>query len=275
MTKEIPILQLKIDNKQDIDLNDFNNAVQSLGNQYYSYLKSSKAKKIKSTHKLYIKEVRKGSIIIELCEKAPELLPAIAPCIVEFGAYITNTMDWLVGKTPAIKHNLVKKDFLDFKNMFQLSANLKGNSTGFVGINFGTVKVDHQYNDVESGAGQNKCLREIEAINEVEPESFIKEHVELELYQARNSKLSKAGSMGIISEISDKPKVLSYANERLQYDLTKAEDNPFNFTYTVDVEVKLKEGKSNYEDHRNIQEFEILKLHGVVSVEDMFDKKHD
>lgn len=273
MGKGTPILQLKIDNKQDLDLQEFNNAVQSLGNQYYSYLKASNTKQIKSTHKLYIKEVRKGSIIIELCEKAPELLPAIVPCIVEFSGYITNAMDWLIGKTPEIRHQLAKKDFLDFKNLFQLAANLKGNSIGFVGINFGTVKVDHQYNDIEAGAGQNKCLREIEAINEIEPESFIKEHVELELYQARNSNLSKAGSMGIIKDISDKPKVLSYANERLRYDLTKAEDNPFNFTYTVDVQVKLKDGKNNYEDHRNIQEYEILKLHGVVSMEDMFDKK--
>ena len=133
--------------------------------------------------------------------------------------------------------------------------------------------MNHQYNDLESGAGQNKCLREIEAINEIEPESFIKGHVELDLYQARNSNLSKAGSMGIIKDICDKPKVLSYASERLRYDLTKAEDNPFNFTYTVDVQVKLKEGKTNYEDHNNIQEYEILKLHGVVSVDDLFDKK--
>ena len=96
--------------------------------------------------------------------------------------------------------------------------------------------------------------------------------VELDLYQARNSNLPKAGSMGLIKDISDKPKVLSYANDRLRYDLTKAEDNPFNFTYMVDVQVKLKDGKNNYEDHRNIQEYEILKLHGVVSVEDMFEE---
>jgi hypothetical protein len=273
MAKTTPILQLKIDNKEDIDLQDFNNAIQSLNSQYYSFLKTANAKKVKSTHKLYLKEVRKGSIIIELCEKTPELLPIIAPYIVEFGSYVASTMDWLVGRVPAVKHKLVKKDFFDFKNIFQLAANVKGNSTGFVGINFGTVKVDHQYNDVESGAGQNKCLREIEAINEVEPESFIKYHMELDLYQARNSNLSKAGSMGIIKEISDKPKVLSYATERLRYDLTKAEDNPFNFTYTVDVQVKLKDGKNNYEDHNNIQDYEILKLHGVVSVEDLFDKK--
>ena len=273
MTKEIPILQLKIDNKQDIDLQDFNNAIQSLNSQYYSFLKTSNARKIKSTHKLYLKEVRKGSVIIELCEKAPDLLPVIAPYIVEFGNYVGSTMDWLVGRKPEIKQKLNKKDFFDFKNIFQLAANLKGNSTGFIGINFAPVNVNNQYNYLESGAGQNKCLREIEAINEIEPESFIKEHVELDLYQARNSNLSKAGSMGIIKDICDKPKVLSYASERLRYDLTKAEDNPFNFTYTVDVQVKLKEGKTNYEDHNNIQEYEILKLHGVVSVDDLFDKK--
>lgn len=262
-----PILQLKINNKQDLDLQDFNNAIQSLGNQYYSYLGVSNAKQIKNTHKLYIKEIRKGSIIIELCEQSPLLLPTIVPCIVEFSSYVTTSMNWLVGKTSELKHQLGKQDFSDFFKIFQLSANFKGNSIGFVGFHFGDVTIKHQYNDIESGAGQNKCLREIERINEVEPESFIKERVELDLYQARNSNLSRAGSMGIIKDISEKPKVLTYANDRLRYDLTRAEDNPFNFTYTIDVQVELKDGKNGYEDHKNIQGYEILKLHGVVNTE--------
>lgn len=272
MTDATPILQLKIDNKQDLDLQDFNDAVQSLGNQYYSHLKACNAKRIKSTHKLYIKEIKQGSIIIELCEKAPELLPAIAPSIVEFGCYITHTMDYLVGRKDSLKREITKRDFLDFKNIFKLSANLKGNITGFIGLNFGgDVVVNNHYNDTEAAAGQNKCNKEIEIINEREPESFIKERVNLDLYQARNSNLSKAGNMGIISEVSDKPKVLSYATDRLRYDLTNAEDNPFNYTYLVDVEVKMREGKSNYDDHRNIFGYEILKLHSTIETKDMFD----
>jgi hypothetical protein len=162
MTKDIPILQLNIDNKQDIDLQDFNNAVQSLGNQYYSYLKATNKKEIKNTHKLYIKEVRKGSIIVELCEKAPELLPIITPSIVEFGTYIVNTMDWLTGKSKDKKYDLNKRDLLDFKNISELSANKQRNSTAFIGINFGSNVVNHHYNSTESAAAQNQCLKEID-----------------------------------------------------------------------------------------------------------------
>jgi len=92
----------------------------------------------------------------------------------------------------------------------------------------------------------------------------------LRLYQARDSNLSKTtlGNLGIIQEISDKAKVLSFANDRVRYDITKGETNPFNFVYNVDVEVKLREGSSYLADHKDIKEYEILKLHGSIASKD-------
>lgn len=75
--------------------------------------------------------------------------------------------------------------------------------------------------------------------------------------------------MGIIAEISDKPKVLSFANDRVRYDITKGETNPFNFTYSVDIEVKLREGSLYLENHADIKGYEVLKLHGSIANKDL------
>ena len=268
MSEQEPVLQIKIDNKQNLDLRDFNKAVKSLENQYYSYLERSDIPEAK-TNRLYIKEVGKGSIIIELCEQASALSPAMTPCIIAFTRHLIDVMSYLSGKKKQNKHELSKKDINDFKNIFQLSANKNGNSTSFTGLNFGTFAVNNSYDSNESVAGHNECSKMIKQIKKIEGDKFIKEKVELDFYLASNSNLSKVGKMGIINEVSDTPKVLSYANDRLRYDLTKAEDNPLSFKYTVDIEVKLKDGRNNYDNHLDIKEYEILKLHGVISKEDI------
>ena len=103
--------------------------------------------------------------------------------------------------------------------------------------------------------------------------SLIKEKVELTLYQARDSVLSKStrGNLGIINDVCEKPKPLSFSTDRLRYDITKAVSNPLNYTYIVDIEVKLKDGSLFLENHKDIKEFEILKLHGPVEIDSLFD----
>ena len=101
--------------------------------------------------------------------------------------------------------------------------------------------------------------------------------IELKLYQARNSNLSKSkvGNMGVLEEISRNPKILSFASDRVRYEITKAEGNPFNFVYNVDVEVKLKDETKDYSDHNNIKEYEVLKLYASVNNEDLFDDNNE
>ena len=76
----------------------------------------------------------------------------------------------------------------------------------------------------------------------------------------------------MIEEISKKPKVLFFAGDKAKYSITKQEDNPFNFIYNVDIEIKLKDETQGYADDKNIKEYHILKYHGTIDSEDMFGK---
>ena len=274
-----PTLRITIENKEDIELFEFTNSMQALSNQYYSFLNAKSDNTIKENYKLYVKKLTNGSIIIDLCEKAPEILPIVTPVIVEFSHYIVSILDFLCGETKEKIYKFAKNDLLNFKKILEPIANVSGNKIGFLGINFGTINISKTYNNIQASAGQNKCEKEIKLL-ENGSNNIIKETSELILYQARNSKISSSlkGNLGIIKDISDKPKPLSFVNDRLKYDITNAEDNPFNFVYIVDLEVKLKDTRYGYENHSNIKGYEILKLHSLVNKEDtdlFSDEKED
>jgi len=275
MSKELK-LTITIDNKQDIELFEFANAMSALNNQYYSFLNAKNSKKNRQDQKLLIKKISHGSVIMDLIEKATPLLPAITPSIFEFTSYVCNTIDYLIGekKDKPCKYSIF--DFKNFKNLLELTANCTGNKVNF-NINFGKQIINKTYDCKDASAAQNQIDKEIKKLQEI-GDGTIKENVELDLYQARNSNLSNSnvGNMGLITEISNKPKVLSFASDKVKYAITKQEDNPFNFFYNVDIEIKLKDETKDYSDDKNIKEYHILKYHGPIDkedLEDLFDKK--
>ena len=268
-------LTITIDNKQDIELFEFANAMASLNNQYYGFLNKKNTKKARNDQKLLIKKISHGSIVMYLIEKASPILPTKAPCIFEFTNYVCLTLDYLIGdrKDKPYKYSIL--DFRNFKNILELVANCSGNKINF-NINFGEQIINNTYNYKDAAVAQNQIEKEIKKMQE-QGDGTIKENVELKLYQARNSNLSNSnvGNLGVIEEISKKPKVLFFAGDKAKYSITKQEDNPFNFIYNVDIEIKLKDETQGYADDKNIKEYHILKYHGTIDSEDMFGKSEN
>lgn len=267
-------LQITIDNKEDVELFEFASSMASLNSQYHRFVNQSKDKKLSNDCKLYVNRVAEGSIVIDLCEKAPEVLPAIMPLIAEYSTFLIKTLKYLSGKAPGLPSNyrFTKEDFNNFTKLLTPVANITGNTLNFKCFDeSSTIIINQTFNHTEANAAQNKCSKEIERLTRA-GESLIKEKVQLSLYQARNSVLSSShsGNLGIIEEISEKPTVISFANDRLRHDITKAESNPFNFVYSVDVEIKLREGSMFFESAKDIKEYEILKLHGPIEKADLF-----
>lgn len=274
-----PKLQITIDNKQDIELFEFTAAMAGINSQYHRFLTQNKKQKTKQDCKLYVNRVSDGSIIIDLCEKAPEIMPIVVPFIMEYSFFLVQTLEYLSGKVQTLpSYRFAKEDFLNIKKILEPVANIVGNTINIKALNFEhqTIIINNNYSSVEANAIQNRCDKEIKRL-ERSGESLIKENVSLNLYQARDSVLSSSskGNLGIVEQISDKPQVLSFANDRLRYDITKAETNPFNFIFNVDVEIKLREGSLFLEDGKDIKEYEILKLHGPIQKKDLFSSSDD
>jgi len=266
-------LTITIENTDEIELFEFANAMSALNNQYYSFLNAKNSKKNRQDQKLLIKKISHGSVVMDLIEKAAPLLPSITPTLFEFTHYVCNTIDFLTGEKKDKPYKYSIFDLKNFKNILGITANCRENKINF-NINFGKQIINKTYGYKDASAAQNQADKEIKKLQEI-GDGTIKENVELALYQARNSNLSQSnvGNMGVISEISTKPKVLSFASEKAKYAITKQEENPFNFVYNVDIEIKLKDETKDYSDDRNIKEYHILKYHGVIDAEDFFDNK--
>lgn len=269
---ETPKLSITINNKQDVELFEFTSSMASLNEDYTRFV-CSKGPDLKNRCKLYIDKIIPGSIVLELIEKAPEVLPGIAPILVDYTTLLISTLNYLSGKVTKLPDfKFARENFINIKKLVEVAANVSGNTINF-NLNYRSkVIINHKYSSTDANAIQNQCEKEIKRLDK-SGESLIKEKVNLNLYQARDSVLSKStrGNLGIIEEISDKPKPLNFSTDRLRYDITKAESNPLNFTYIVDIEIKLKDGSLFLENHKDIKEYEILKLYGPVENSDLFN----
>ena len=61
-------LTIEIKNTKPVEITDFTDAFESLGNQYYKFLAESPYFELSKETKLYVKEIRSGSIITELSD---------------------------------------------------------------------------------------------------------------------------------------------------------------------------------------------------------------
>ena len=68
-------LTIHIENKSPIELIDFTESFEALGNEYYKFLSENENFKLKKETKLYVKEIKSGSIITVLSDLVPAVIP--------------------------------------------------------------------------------------------------------------------------------------------------------------------------------------------------------
>lgn len=93
------MLTVNIKNRQPVDLIDFAQSMISLGAEYSDFIAESQNHLISDEIKLYIKEIRPGSIITELMALAPALMPFAehANTVIDFTSHLKSCIDFLKG----------------------------------------------------------------------------------------------------------------------------------------------------------------------------------
>jgi hypothetical protein len=268
------VLKVHIDYKQNIDLFEFTNSIIGLNNLYNIYTKSSNKP---DNNKLFIKEIKQGSIIICITETTlNNLLPNIEPSLYLFTLYFINICKFLTEEDSKLADNLRLdiKILNNFKSIFKFIS-IKGNSFN-ININFGNKTINHYIKDTDALRGAINSENEIKRIKE-SGDKTLYEKVRLSFYQARNVQLSESykGNTAIINEISKAPQLTSFIADRIRYDMLNSGDNPFNITFIVDVNVVLKDETLGLNNGNNIREYEILKLHTVIDNEDLLSDSND
>lgn len=231
-------LTIKIENKRPVELNDFTDSFSSLGNQYYKFLSESDDFSLKPETKLYIKEIKSGSIIAELSDLVPLIIPFVenSNSVIEFTGFLKKGFNYFLGKIDEKPKEFDLKDCNNFNNIIKPVAKDNGSNIVFTGdFNFGDITINMNLNSIEANAIQNGILREKEKLKE--PEKRKESKVLFYWDSAKYDDKSKAIDRGFIDSIYGSALKVIFDDQTTKSKMLDVEENPFHLAYIVDVEV--------------------------------------
>jgi len=229
-------LTIEIKNSKPVELVDLTNSLLGLADEYKQFLVDSNGATAAEEIKLYVKEIKTGSIITDLVAIAPGMLPFVqyAKTVIDFSLTLEKTLKFFLnnkGDEPKIgKRNCQNLSSFLEPVAKDASSQLNCNTT----IN-GNVNLVFNLNSIEANALQNTFRKKIDALKE--PVTGTREKVLLYWYQARNDPKSKARDRAIIESISTGP-VKAIVDESIKTQMLAGPENPFQLAYVVDVEIE-------------------------------------
>ncbi|MEK7323371.1 MAG: hypothetical protein AABZ84_09865 [Pseudomonadota bacterium] len=239
-------LEITIRNERPIVLTDLTLSLLAFTQQYQKFMETETQGQPLGATELYIKEVRSGSIVVELVAQAMPIVPLIweGGPLSEWIKCATAIVEWLLGKRANPPKELTKNDLKQWHSIVEPIA--KDNASQF-NINVSdNGKVINQFiiNSQEANALQNNIKRQLEQIES--PDDHIQRRKVMYWYQSRFDAESHSGDRAIIEDITKKPIKIIFENNAVKQAML-AGDPKFNkpwhkLAYIVDVQVQTIEG---------------------------------
>jgi len=231
-------LTIHIENKKPIELIDFTESFEALASQYYKFLSESSNFRLNKETKLYVKEIKTGSIITELSDLVPLVLPFIenSNSVIEFTKFLKQGFDYFLGKTEEKPKEFDLKDCNNFNNIIKPVAKDSGSNVVFTGdFNFGGVTVNINLNSLEANAIQNGINKEKQELKEPEK----KTHKKVLFYwdSAKYDEKSKSMDRGFVDSLYSNSLRVIFENQDIKSKMLDTESNPFHSCFLVDLEI--------------------------------------
>lgn len=259
MSAEIQEISLKIEinNNSPIELAELTKSLISLSNQYNSFVKKHGYTEEERQARLYVKEIKSGSVILDLYEIASiGLIPFIehTNTIIGFAGYLKKAVNYFLKKedNDSDKPEISTQDCKDLSQIVNPIANDSGSQMNVSVVNNGNVQNYLFLDSNDSNALQNILKKEVKELQEPQTGDLIKGAI-MTFYQTRSSVKSKTGNKVIIDDgVKGKPINVVFESPKIKKQILKGDDNPYNFAYQVDVKLKTSDGK--------IIAYEVVKL---------------
>lgn len=259
MPENQAVLNITIYNSKPVELLDLTESMNGLGRQYIRFLEKN-GNKVTDDAKLYVREMRTGSIIIELVDLVPLTAPMFVDAenfnhVIDFAKNLKTVYEYFVGKGEAPQEELKEQDLRNYSTFLNPIARDKASQINVSGdYNYSPI-VHINLNSIESNAIQNQISEAIGKIKETVP--GLHNNVVFYWHTIRNSKISTSGETGIIETVSPKPIKVVFSSEYIKLQLAFIEDkNPMLSGFIVDVNVETIQGRPVL--------YNILKVHGIV-----------
>lgn len=240
-------LEIKISNIKPLELNDLSLSLLSIGQQYQKFIDNEASENYGTGSELYIKEVRKGSIIIELVAQTVPIVPLLwsGGSLVEWANQASSTFQWLLGKVNEPPIEVSKQDLKQWNCILEPIAKDNGSQLNFTVSEGGTVINNFYINSEQANAAQNSIKRRIENLDE--PDDHLQAKRVMYWYQTKFDDKSHTGDKAVIESISKKPIKVIFENNAVKKAMLKGDsrfNKPWNeLAYLVDVRVQTVRGE--------------------------------
>jgi hypothetical protein len=214
----------------------------SVGQQFERFIENETNEEHRIGSELFIKEVRSGSIIIELLAQAAPVVPLLweGGPLDQWVNYARDVVMWLTGKLDAPPKEVTKQDLRQWNNILEPVAKDNGSQMNISVSDGGTVNNTIVINNIQAGAAQSRIQRELKALEE--PEDHIVRNRVMTWHQTRFTDDNATGDKAIIESITKSPVKVLFDNKAIKKAMT--EDDPRfqkpwqHLAYIVDVSVQ-------------------------------------
>ena len=250
-------LRIEIKNREPVELLDLTASMQALGQQFIRYAFDTGVHARESDVRLYIQEIRSGSILADLVSIAQQgsFILSDLQLLGGFAKSLKESYDYFAGASsidpPLLKHS----DLRQISKIIEPVAKDNGSQYNFNVNDHGKVVLQFGYNSLEANAIQNRISREI-SLSPGNATETVFERETLYFRQARDDVKSQTGDKGIIERFSTRPVKLLFASENIKNDILNLKDNIFHKAFIVDGKVHIAEGKP--------VAYTIYKIHEIV-----------
>jgi hypothetical protein len=235
-----PTLGIRLENKRPVELLDLTASLHAFGEEYGDFVNSHGFDPIADNVRLYITELRTGSIIAELQAIAEQSSFVLKHGEI-FAAFLTHFSDivgfFLTMSKPPNIPDVSRTEAERIAQIFEPVAKDSGSQL-FMNVK-GDVTINYNYTSDQANTIQNNVRRYL-GPSHTHTGPFTKEV--MTLYQMRGD-TSKAGDRGIIEAFGKKPVKLEFMNEEAKRAILDRTDNPFRLAFIVDGIVSTADGK--------------------------------
>ncbi len=235
-------LQITINNTKPVVLTDLTMALLGVGQQFERFIENEAADQGQLCSELFIKEVKSGSIIVELVAQAMPVVPLLwqGGSIGEWVNYAKSVYDWLGGKSGQPPKEVTKQDLKQWSNILEPVAKDNSSQLNFTVSSGGQVINQFIISSEHANALQNSIKREIGLLNE--PDDHVQRKRVMTWYQTKFDDTSQTGNKAVIESISKSPVKVIFENNAVKRALMAGDPRfkkPWNeLAYIVDVKVQ-------------------------------------
>lgn len=260
-------ITITLDLQEPVEIGDFASLFAGMGGQFDAYLREHYPD-MKGRAQMYVKEVRKGSIVADLMPNIPDLIGYMDSILIVlgFGALFSKRVRALV-----LGQHLPDANKTDLEEIGKTIRALSHDTGGQMTIE--SVKVEQgvlsknielKLSTVEARKAEHTIAEQKKALDSVSNVDHERVLMTFERSRKSNTELDKTGELVVIEEVDERPKALIYGSEmvgqEIKHEIREADDNIYKKGFVVDANVRLRSGR--------VVGYVVTKVHQIIDLPD-------